>query len=48
MRVKTLKDILTGLDDDTEVQIRQNGIIKPIKPSGFIIENGKQIVVFNI
>lgn len=48
MNIKTLKDIITGMDDNAEIQIRQDGVIKPLKLSGFTKEKDKTILVFNI
>lgn len=48
MNIKTLKDIITGMDDNIEIQIRQDGIIKPLKQSGFTKEKDKTIFIFNI
>ena len=48
MNIKTLRDIITGMDDNIEIQIRQDGIIKPLKLSGFTKEKDKTIFIFNI
>ena len=48
MNIRTLKDIITGMDDNIEIQIRQDGIIKPLKQLGFTKEKDKTIFIFNI
>ena len=48
MYIKTIKDIITGMQEDAELQIRKDENIIPIKNCGFTKENNKTILVFNI
>lgn len=48
MYVKTIKDVINGMQENAELQIRKDGNIIQIKNCGFTKENNKTILVFNI
>lgn len=48
MYIKTIKDIVSGMPENAELQIRKDGNIIPIKNCGFTKENNKTILVFII
>lgn len=48
MYIKTIKDIISGVQENAELQIRKDGNIMLIKNCGFTKENNKTILVFNI
>ena len=48
MYIKTIKDIIDGMPEYEELQIRKDGNVMPIKNCGFTKENNKTILVFNI
>ena len=48
MYIKTIKDIINGMPENAELQIRKDGNIVSIKNCGFTKENNKTILVFNI
>ena len=48
MYIKTIKDIIDGMQENAEFQIRKDGNVMPIKNCGFTKENNKTILVFNI
>lgn len=48
MYIKPIKDIINGMQENAELQIRKDGNVIPIKNCGFTKENNKMILVFNI
>ena len=48
MYIKTIKDIIDGMQENAELQVRKDGNIMPIKNCGFTKENNKTILFFNI
>lgn len=48
MYIKTIKDIITGMQENAELQIRKGKDTIPIKNCGFTKENNKTILIFNI